>query len=76
MMGLDTGGNDDQLKLEMDLLDATGDGNGKGSNSIEVQVFIGFDEDDDNDNEINLRNLFNVTESAKTGYSVKVSIYL
>ena len=43
------------------------------ASGYEVTVYIAFDEDDDNDNNIDLRDLFGVDPSSKTGFSISVS---
>ena len=43
------------------------------ASGYEVTVYIAFDEDDDNDHKIDLRDLFGVDPSSKTGFSISVS---
>ena len=53
MMGLDDN-HDDALKMEMDIMNATGPNAGQ-AETIAMTVFIGFDEDDDNTHKIDLK---------------------
>lgn len=70
-MGLmNTEGNEnetDLIRLEMDIMNATGDVSGAqaagAAGTFACTIFIAFDEDDDNSQHINLRELFKPIDS-------------